>query len=99
MADLIARVPILIGLREYQPGEVLPKDRPDAEAWVRYGSAFWRDEDCQPQKRVSAKLSTAEPGLTGLAAGGEITGEDLAGKVPRTEQRRRPRCKRPVSKT
>jgi len=99
MADLIARSRILVGFREYQPGESLPSNHPDAQAWVNYGSAVWRGEDAALSTPVKAKLVTAEPGLPGLAVGGEATGDELVGCVPITEQRRNPQCKLPASKT
>ena len=82
MADrLIALDRIKVGFREYGPGDTLPSDHPDAAAW--------RPEDYQPSAWVRAKRAAATPGLHGTAVGGEATGEDLVGRVPMTEQRRR----------
>lgn len=36
------------GLTLYRPGDLLPSDSPDAEAWVEAGSAIWVDADYQP---------------------------------------------------
>jgi len=87
MADLVALRPIVYGNKEYQSGEVLPSDAPDAETWVECRSAFWREE--APAEQPKAKLATATPGLPGLAVGGEQTGDDLVGKVPPTPKRKR----------
>lgn len=89
MADLIALEYIQAGFRDYWPGDTLPAEHPDAAAWVESGAALWRDEDYTPQGRATAKRVSAEPGLSGIAVGGEATGEDLVGKVPITERRRR----------
>lgn len=91
MADLIAATHIQtdMGFTRYRPGEVLPSDHPDAAAWVESGAAFWRSDNYVKMNQVTAKRAAAPPGLPGLAVGGEATGEDLVGKVPMTEQRRR----------
>ena len=75
------------GYRSYHLILSVPSDAPDAETWVECGSAFWRDEE--PAERPKAKPASAVPGLTGLAVGGEQTGEDLVGKVPSTPARKR----------
>ena len=87
MADLIALRPIVYGNTEYQTGDILPSDNPDADEWVACGSAVWRETE--PATLPTAKLMCAEPGLPGTAVGGEQTGEDLVGKVPMTPTRKR----------
>lgn len=79
------------GLTLYRPGDVLPSDAPDAEAWVEAGTAIWVDADYQPPKYAQAKPATAPAGLPGLAIGGEATGDDLVGRVPVTPERMRRR--------
>ena len=75
------------GLTLYRPGDLLPSD--SAAAWVEAGSAIWVDVDYQPPTYTRAKPATALAGLPGLAVGGEATGDDLVGRVPMTEERKR----------
>lgn len=75
--------------REYFPGDNLPMDHPDVEAWVQAGTAVWVEADKEPPAHTKARMVTAPAGLTGAAVGGEVTGDDLVGKVPATPQRRR----------
>ena len=83
-----------MGFTRYRPGDLLPPDHPDAEAWVEAGSAKWVNaEDYAPPTYARATPATALAGLPGLAAGGEATGEDLVGRVPLTPERRRGRWK------
>lgn len=77
------------GLTLYRPGDLLPSDSTDAEAWVEAGSAIWVDADYQPPTYARAKPATAPAGLPGLAVGGEATGDDLVGRVPMTIERMR----------
>jgi len=87
MAELVALRTILYGQTEYRAGELLPSDAPDAETWVECGSAKWREEP--PAEQPTAKQASATPGLPGLAVGGEQTGDDLVGRVPPSEKRKR----------
>ena len=92
MAKLIALSRILVGNREYKPGEALPSENAaNAAAWVESGSAIWRDDDYEPPTYVKARPATAQAGLPGLAVGGEASGDDLVGKVPATHERTRRR--------
>lgn len=92
MADQLVALAFIqtnLGFTRYRPGDILPADHPQAAAWVESGAAVWRGDDHEPPMRVTAARAAAEPGLPGLAVGGEATGEDLVGRVPMTEQRRR----------
>ena len=89
MANLVAKAYIQDNYHRYAPGDLLPSESPMAEAWVESGTAVWRDEPLPT--RPTAKRVTAEPGLPGLAAGGEMTGDDLVGKVPVTPERKKRR--------
>lgn len=89
MANLVAKAYIQDNFHRYAPGDLLPLGSPMAEAWVESGAAVWRDET--PPAQPTAKRATAVPGLPGLAVGGEITGDDLVGKVPVTHERRKRR--------
>lgn len=44
----------------------------------------------EEESRPTAKPAYAIPGLSGIAVGGEQTGDDLVGKVPITPERMRP---------
>ena len=87
MADLVALRPIVFGNTEYQAGDVLPSNVPDAETWLECGSAKWNDDP--PLAHPKAELKCATPGLPGLAVGGEQAGEDLVGKLPPRRKRNR----------
>ena len=89
MANLVAKAYIQDNYHRYAPGDLLPSESPMAEAWVESGTAVWRDES--PPARPTAKKAAAAPGLLGLAVGGEMTGEDLVGKVPVTHERKKRR--------
>lgn len=92
MAKLIALSRILVGNREYKPGEALPSENAaSAAALVESGSAIWRDDDHEPPIFAKARLATAQAGMPGLAVGGEESGDDLVGKVPTTHERTRRR--------
>jgi hypothetical protein len=97
MARLYARQYILqntaAGPREFFPGDVIPEPEknPEAEAWAESGAAYWVEKD--PPASARAVMMTAEPGVPGLATGGEGAPDNLVGKVPKTPQRRRGRRK------
>ena len=95
MADrLLALAHIQVGFAQYKPGDFLPADRPeDTAAWIEAGTAMWVPEDYHPPSGVAARPVTAEPGLPGIAVGGELTGNDLIGKIPETVERRRRKCR------
>ena len=96
MADrLVAITDIQDGFIRYRPGDALPSDHPDAATWLECGSAVRRSESDTPPTWAKAQMAAAEPGLPGLATGGEATGADLVGRVPMTEQRRRTPWKPP----
>ena len=89
MSRLIAQIYLVLGNREFHPGDKLPTDNADeVAALVKNGAAAWCGDD--PPLRVAATSVTAQPGLPGRATGGEATGEDLVGRVSDTPQRRRP---------
>lgn len=69
---LVAVSPILFQSKQYLPGDRLPEDSDFAEAWVRAGSAVWKNED---GSRPAAVNSDSH--------------ENLIGRVPQTEKRRR----------
>jgi hypothetical protein len=90
MADrlvALAHIRTDLGFTHYRPGDTLPENHPDAAAWVESGAAVWRSDDYTPPTWVKARMAAAEPGIGGIAVGGEATGGDLAGKVPRTPER------------
>lgn len=80
--------------REYFPGDALPPDHPDVGAWIEAGTAVWVDADKPASTHTMARMATAPAGLPGAAVGGEITGDDLHGRVPATPQRGRSRRKK-----
>ena len=82
-----------MGFTRYRPGDLLPPDHPDADAWVEAGSAKWVGADYAPPTYARARPVTAPAGLAGLAVGGEATGDDLVGHVPTTHERRRGKWK------
>lgn len=89
---LVAREFIQVGSRIYRPGDILPsEDRGLVEAWIEAGTAVWMDpaEYMTAPTSGTAKLVTAMPGLTGLAVGGEATGNEMVGRVPLTPERRK----------
>ena len=90
MSRLIAQIYLVLGNREFHPGDELPTDDVSkADALVENGAAAWCGD--APPVRVAAIPATAQPGMTGRAVGGEVTGNDLVGRVPDTPERRRPR--------
>lgn len=92
MAMLYARQYILQntanGYNEFYPGDPIPdpEQNPDAAGWVESGAAYWAEE---PTASAKAVPMAAEPGVPGLAVGGEGAPDNLVGKVPKTIQRRR----------
>lgn len=90
MQKLTAQRSILFENRIYAPGETLPAHNAAmVEAWINAGTAVWIDSDTTSTK-VKAKPKTAEPGLPGAAVASESeSGENLAGKVPKTTSRRK----------
>lgn len=87
MARLIARQDLTDGNFHFYAGDAIPSDYPQAIAWVESGAAAW-EEDSDAMKAV---LLTAVPGLPGAAVGAEGAPENLIGKAPATEQRKRRR--------
>ncbi len=78
------------GFTQYHPGDILPSDSPDADAWVEAGSAVWMDaEEYLTAEWTEAVRATAPVGMPGMAVGGEMAEDNLVGRVPITEQRRR----------
>lgn len=77
------------GAHEFYPGDIIPdpEQNPDAAGWVESGAAYWLEEE--PPASAKAVLMAAEPGVPGLAIGGEGAPDNLVGKVPKTHQRRR----------
>lgn len=89
MQKLIAKAPILFESKMYEVGAELPTKNPQiVEAWLKAGTAVWKDDEVPEKKPVKARSATAEPGLAGQALASESeTGEDLVGKVPKTTAR------------
>lgn len=78
------------GFTQYHPGDILPSDSTDADAWVEAGSAVWMDaEEYLTAEWTEAVRATAPVGMPGMAVGGEMAEDNLVGRVPITEQRRR----------
>ena len=84
--QLIAQMHVLYHGSEYKPGDVLPACDL-SNAWLESGAGIPVDDYHPPETRVLATPAAAEAGLPGKAVGGEATGEDLMGKVPKTRQR------------
>lgn len=87
--SLVATYPILYHSHQYAVGDTLPvNDTAMVEAWIEAGTAVWSDGE---EKSTAAKAvpKTAEPGLSGKAAGSETDGDDLVGKVPKTPARKK----------
>lgn len=79
-----------MGFTRYRPGDTLPAEHPDAAAWIQSGAAVEKPEDYQPTTWTAAKRAAAISGLPGVAVGGEAAMDALVGRVPITQQRRRP---------
>lgn len=84
---LVAVCPILYQSRQYLPGDKLPEDSDITDAWIRAGSAVWKEEGSRPAA-VKAKPAVALVGLVGNAVNSDSY-ENMVGRVPITEKRRR----------
>lgn len=84
---LVAVSPILFQSKQYLPGDRLPEDSDFVEAWARAGSAVWKNEDGSRPAVVKAE-PVALSGLVGDAVNSD-SHENLVGRVPPTEKRRR----------
>lgn len=94
MNNLIAIYPILYHSTQYKVGQILPaNDQKMVQAWIKAGTAEWRDDSEKKEKPVQAKPVTAEPGLAGESGNGE-SADNLVGKVPETPARTRPKAKK-----
>lgn len=88
---LIARAEILYGNRKYHPGDILPADPELRDAWLSSGAAVDADVSEILKKKedpLKVRRKSAMAGLPGRAVNGE-TEEELAGRVPITEKRRK----------
>lgn len=85
---LIAQSDIIYRSRHYHPGEILPGDSSFASAWIESGAAVDMELSELLKPTIRAKMETAETGLPGFAVNGE-TEENLVGKIPKTEARKR----------
>lgn len=86
---LIAVNHILYRNKQYHPGDELPIDTDMQEVWIDCGSAIYADSDEAPEIKVTkARRVMAQSGLTGTAINSE-SDENLIGRVPGTEGRRR----------
>lgn len=88
MQKLTAQQSILFESKMYAPGEELPtKDAGMVEAWLAAKTAVWIDDE-QTKASVQARPATAEPGQPGVSVSSESeNGDDLVGKVPKTNRR------------
>lgn len=84
---LVAVSPILYQSRQYLPGDKLPENSDMTDAWIRAGSAVLKEEGSRPAL-VKAKPAAALAGLAGDAVNSD-SHENLVGRVPITEKRRR----------
>lgn len=85
---LVALAHIQHGFERYKPGDTLPaSDTVMVLEWLAAGSAKMVDDDTEQPTFHKARQAAALPGLPGTAVGGEQTGEDLVGRVPRTKER------------
>ena len=85
---LIATCPILYKNKQYIPGEELPQNTEMQEIWVECGSAILSEETIEKEIKTKARSVTAQAGLFGTAVNSESE-ENLIGRVPVTERRRR----------
>nr|WP_325300182.1 hypothetical protein [uncultured Dysosmobacter sp.] len=97
---LVALTPILFRCIQYQRGDTLPADNKTmVDAWINAGSARWEDEaqDAKTKKaKAKAVAATATPGRPGISTTGNQ--EDLAGRIPETPERQKPKPKRSAKK-
>lgn len=86
---LVAIYPILYQSHQYKVGETLPANNPVmVEAWLEAGTAKWITDETN--NKAKAQPRTAEPGQPGEAVASESEdGDNLVGKVPKTEGRRK----------
>ena len=84
---LIAQAHIQYRDKRYKPGDALPACELSS-AWLASGAAI-PVTDYVTIERPRAERSAAEPGLPGLAVGGEYAGDDLVGKIPMTRERKK----------
>ena len=86
---LIAVSHILYRNMQYYPGDELPIGTDMQEVWIDCGSATFEDSDETVETKVTkARRVMAQSGLTGTAVNSESE-ENLIGRVPVTEGRRR----------
>lgn len=85
---LIAVSQILFRSKQYLPGDELPEDTDFVDAWIRAGSAVWKNEDGSRPAAVKAEPAAAISGLVGDAVNSD-SHENLIGRVPQTEKRRK----------
>lgn len=85
----LAQTYILYNSTQYKPGDKLPTNDPKMlEAWLEARTAAWVDEDIV--KNAKAQSVTAMTGLYGQAVCSDSdNGEDLAGRVPINNGRRK----------
>lgn len=90
MRKLKALTSILYLSKLYLPGEELPTNNASmVDAWISAGTAVWTEGE-QNIEAPKARLVTRESGLAGEAIGSESEdGENLVGKVPKTNSRKR----------
>lgn len=90
MQKLTAKASILFESKLYAPGDEIPANNPVmVEAWLEAGTAVWIDDE-QKKAPAKARPRTAEPGQPGVAVHSESeNGEDLVGKVPKTNSRKK----------
>lgn len=85
---LIATCPILYKNKKYITGDELPQNTDMQEIWMECGSAILSEETTEKKTRTKARSVTAQAGLFGIATNSESE-ENLIGRVPVTERRRK----------
>lgn len=89
MKKLIAVCPILYLGSLYNVGDTLPTFSSDmVNAWLGAGTAVWKDTE-KEISNPTALPASAEAGLSGSVTLGESDGQDLVGKVPKTDKRKK----------